>query len=566
MAKAQLITFYSFKGGVGRTMAMANVACQLANKHGRDVIAVDWDLEAPGLHYYFDFSDEEISERKGLLDYLEDFRTAVRQRAAGSEPVLDDYLVELKPAIRDRLKFGRVRLMPCGCTDARYMERVQAFNWSRFYAEDHGFEIIETLKHRLRAAAEISLIDARAGQADVGTTPTLQVPDAVVLLFTSNRQNLRGMAEMARRLYYNADRKAMGFPPVRLLLIPSRVFVTGRPFERWLTERADPVYRRLLDDGVVRREDQPKALRQCYLPVDPDFAFDESLPVLEQRPRRGTLHAAYAALAEAVDDLYQDLPVWGRQPPDQRPAEYRSIATAELESALRRAKERQDRHQEAGLNLTLGIEALERNDLGEAKARLRAAHQYFKSRGDHARESRSLFYLGRVNSARGRYEEAWDLFQRALGLYEQAGDVRTQGVTLHEMGNVRRYEGRLDEAWDLLQRALALKEQAVDIRGQGVTLSAMARVRLLQRRLDDAEPLLDRALDLARSTGGKATEAFVLLRQAEAALARGDRAAESLLEQALALSSEIRSVGERSRFDQEVEEVRQGLAALNHDD
>ena len=33
--KTMLITFYSYKGGVGRTMAVANAACQMANKHGK---------------------------------------------------------------------------------------------------------------------------------------------------------------------------------------------------------------------------------------------------------------------------------------------------------------------------------------------------------------------------------------------------------------------------------------------------------------------------------------------------------------------------------------------------
>ena len=42
-------TFYSYKGGVGRSMALANLAVLLAREHGHDVIVVDWDLEAPGL-------------------------------------------------------------------------------------------------------------------------------------------------------------------------------------------------------------------------------------------------------------------------------------------------------------------------------------------------------------------------------------------------------------------------------------------------------------------------------------------------------------------------------------
>ncbi|MXW35498.1 MAG: ParA family protein, partial [Chloroflexi bacterium] len=41
-------TFYSLKGGVGRTMALVNTAVELVRR-GRRVLAVDFDLEAPGL-------------------------------------------------------------------------------------------------------------------------------------------------------------------------------------------------------------------------------------------------------------------------------------------------------------------------------------------------------------------------------------------------------------------------------------------------------------------------------------------------------------------------------------
>ena len=48
----QIVTFYSFKGGTGRTMALANVAWILA-ANGERVLIADWDLESPGLHRFF---------------------------------------------------------------------------------------------------------------------------------------------------------------------------------------------------------------------------------------------------------------------------------------------------------------------------------------------------------------------------------------------------------------------------------------------------------------------------------------------------------------------------------
>jgi MinD-like ATPase involved in chromosome partitioning or flagellar assembly len=47
----RIITFYSYKGGTGRSMILANVAWILAS-NGKRVLILDWDLEAPGLHHY----------------------------------------------------------------------------------------------------------------------------------------------------------------------------------------------------------------------------------------------------------------------------------------------------------------------------------------------------------------------------------------------------------------------------------------------------------------------------------------------------------------------------------
>ena len=50
--RGEVITFYSFKGGVGRSMALANIAALCAQR-GKTVLALDFDFEAPGLHRYF---------------------------------------------------------------------------------------------------------------------------------------------------------------------------------------------------------------------------------------------------------------------------------------------------------------------------------------------------------------------------------------------------------------------------------------------------------------------------------------------------------------------------------
>src|SRR6266571_2993520 len=76
---ATFVTFYSFKGGVGRSMALINTAGILAGR-GFRVLVIDLDLEAPGLSYLSpdapDASSPERvrmrSMRLGFVDLMSD--------------------------------------------------------------------------------------------------------------------------------------------------------------------------------------------------------------------------------------------------------------------------------------------------------------------------------------------------------------------------------------------------------------------------------------------------------------------------------------------------------------
>src|SRR5438874_11280472 len=67
--QGRIYTFYSYKGGTGRSMALANFAWIMAAS-GKRVLVIDWDLEAPGLHRYFRpfLTDPDLFETDGLID------------------------------------------------------------------------------------------------------------------------------------------------------------------------------------------------------------------------------------------------------------------------------------------------------------------------------------------------------------------------------------------------------------------------------------------------------------------------------------------------------------------
>src|ERR1700740_3747544 len=79
----QVVTFYSYKGGVGRTMALANVAWILAS-NGKRVLIVDWDLESPGLHRFFHpfLASSTVAATPGVIEIIDDYTTAAMDPAA----------------------------------------------------------------------------------------------------------------------------------------------------------------------------------------------------------------------------------------------------------------------------------------------------------------------------------------------------------------------------------------------------------------------------------------------------------------------------------------------------
>ena len=94
----QVITFYSYKGGTGRTMAMANVAWIIASS-GKRVLVVDWDLESPGLHKFFEpfLEESKVGATPGVIELINDYAN----EALKGVPRPDDWYLEFARVERD---------------------------------------------------------------------------------------------------------------------------------------------------------------------------------------------------------------------------------------------------------------------------------------------------------------------------------------------------------------------------------------------------------------------------------------------------------------------------------
>src|SRR5262245_24332852 len=226
-----IITFYSYKGGTGRSMSVANIAWILASG-GKRVLTVDWDLEAPGLHRYYTpfLSDKDLTASDGLIDLLIEFRdaTATSDDGASDEKWHEAY-ADIAPYVVsldwDFPSGGTLDLLPAGRQGASYSARVNSFDWEEFYERRGGGVFLEAVKEKMRADYDYVLIDSRTGVSDTSGVCTVQMPDAVVVCFTLNNQGIKGSAAVAHSIYEQRLRKGR---EIDIFPVPMRV----EPFEK----------------------------------------------------------------------------------------------------------------------------------------------------------------------------------------------------------------------------------------------------------------------------------------------------------------------------------------------
>jgi MinD-like ATPase involved in chromosome partitioning or flagellar assembly len=214
----KIITFYSYKGGTGRTMAVSNVAWVLAS-NGHKVLLIDWDLEAPGLHRYLRpfLIDQELASTPGLIDFVWD-ATRISMTPAEHEPKfpsLNDYVVGLDWSFAGD---GVIDFIPAGRQDENYAQRVNTFNWDNFYERLGGGKLLEAQREALRANYDYILIDSRTGVSDTSSICTVHMPDSLVILFTLNRQSITGAAAIAESV-----QKQRGEEDFKIFPVPTRV-------------------------------------------------------------------------------------------------------------------------------------------------------------------------------------------------------------------------------------------------------------------------------------------------------------------------------------------------------
>jgi hypothetical protein len=300
----KIVTFYSYKGGTGRSMALANVGWILASA-GHRVLLVDWDFEAPGLHRYLHpfLSDKELATTAGLVDFFVDFATAAR--VAGSASLKNENWYEpYASLVRYTMPVqwdgfpgdGALELVPAGRQDASYALRATTFDWQGFYASGGGV-FLEVLKKRLRHDYDYILIDSRTGISDTSGICTVQMPDELVVLFTFNQQSMKGSAAIAD----SADqlrRRSSGEPGLRIWPVPTRVELNESDRLNAARDQCRVLFERHI--GHMMRDERSDYWGLIEVHYQPYYAYEEVLAAFAERTPHGTMLVKMRELATRI--------------------------------------------------------------------------------------------------------------------------------------------------------------------------------------------------------------------------------------------------------------------------
>ncbi|MFK8017493.1 MAG: TIR domain-containing protein [Gammaproteobacteria bacterium] len=299
----QIITFYSYKGGTGRSMALANVAWILAS-NGKTVLTIDWDLEAPGMHRYFApfLDDPKMAETEGLIDQLYRYISATSRPPTDATPNSDwvgEYADVQRYAEPLNWRFqgnGRIDLLGPGQQDKRYGERVNLFDWQAFYGKFGGAAFFEAMLKRARKDYDYILIDSRTGVSDTSGICTVHLPDALAVFYTLNDQSIEGASAIAKdaldkRRAIDGDLKFRVFPvATRIELAEKKKLETRRKLARAAFE---PVV-----DFLVDRNQLSRFFGDMEVLYDPYYAYEEILATVADQPgSKNSVLASFESLA-----------------------------------------------------------------------------------------------------------------------------------------------------------------------------------------------------------------------------------------------------------------------------
>lgn len=292
-----VVTFYSYRGGVGRTTALAHVARILAAR-GHTVICIDMDLEAPSLSTILG-SPVPSDTGKDIVHLLQ----ALEQGE----------LVELPRFLQPVEGIDNLYVIPGGIPSPDYARRLRLLDPTAWYTEDDDRNplrlLIERLGNDLRFTPDVVLIDARTGISEISAPLLFDLSDLAVLVFFPNEVSRLGTrvlvdAILASRNRRRLDRSQRALTPdVRFVVGPLPATRIAEVHDRYRNRALEWVAQWMRPVNMQRREGREPVL---------EGDITHFVPYSEQLATMESLREAYVpVLYEQVSDWVERLiPSW----------------------------------------------------------------------------------------------------------------------------------------------------------------------------------------------------------------------------------------------------------------
>ena len=251
-----IVSFYSYKGGVGRSMALAQVA-RIYAAAGLRVLCIDGDLEAPGLERHLDPTGKWTDPSHiGLVDLLAEFSYAYRSgsdlAAAGfrnldrdSTPTVmsellgidyrqdpfDSYIQDLTGNTS-----GSIHLLSAGSRRdfIGYSHKLRDFSWEQSGGSRMREAFYAWFRKAVNQFADVVLFDSRTGFSDQFGISTKAIADQVVIFCAPNQQNIEGTSAVVDDLATSYREPWWPKSPIPVHVVPSRIDLstTGKALDR----------------------------------------------------------------------------------------------------------------------------------------------------------------------------------------------------------------------------------------------------------------------------------------------------------------------------------------------
>lgn len=261
----QVISFYSYKGGVGRTIALIQTAYNLA-RAGKRVLLLDLDIEAPSLHNIFaeNVNDELTGVKYGIIEYL--YRAVVQKDK--NQRISDIFCsLQLEGAAGEMMLIPALKTM-----DKDYIYQIGRLQTQQIQEQNVFEKIFEYARDELDI--DIIMIDTRAGFNQWGSLSLLSLSNQIIFVAYPNAENIEGL-NVALQMMENVGKQ-------RYAVAMSKVVTSEAGFAK---------ARKLFEELKVAQDE--------LIPIfySEDIALSNSYPVVSE----GTL-SAYEKLSDYILD------------------------------------------------------------------------------------------------------------------------------------------------------------------------------------------------------------------------------------------------------------------------